>query len=194
MLDEWIRKNSEEGKNMLQETWNNKRKYLFLIGLICIGIIAVVWPYQPVSSPKTVQESYLPSDGVDMAKAQLAGELQSILSQIEGAGKVQVSITLSSDGKKQYATNTSDEKRDTKETDRNGGERNITEENTSSDLAVSSGQALLIESRAPEVVGVLVVAEGARDILVKEKLSDATATLLNISPHQVRVLSRKEGE
>lgn len=193
MLDEWIRNHNENGKKVFTENWNNKRRNIFLVGMICIGIIALLWPSQPISAPQAVPERNLPSDSVDLAKAQLADELESILSQIDGAGKVQVSITLSSDGKKQYASKTVDEKRDTKETDRNGGERNIKEENLSTDLAVSGGQAILIESQAPEVLGVLVVAEGARDVIIKEKLNDATATLLNISPHQVRVLPRKEG-
>jgi len=195
MLDEWIRNHSEggNGKKIWADYWNKKRRYVFLIGVICVGIIALLWPSQPISAPQAVPEKLAYDNSVDLARAQLASELESILSQIDGAGKVQVSITLSSDGKKQYASKTVDEKRDTKEIDRNGGERNIKEENLSTDLAVSGGQAVLIESQAPQVLGVLVVAEGARDVFIREKLSDATATLLNISPHQVRVLPRKEG-
>lgn len=102
-----------------------------------------------------------------------------------------VSISLRSDGLKNYASNTQNEVRETSEQDRNGGDRKIREENMSSDVAVSGGSALLVEEKAPEILGVLVVAEGAGNASVKEELSDATATLLDISPHQVRVLPRK---
>ena len=45
----------------------------------------------------------------------------------------------------------------------------------------------------PEILGVLVVADGAQDPQVKENLAQATATLLDISPHRVRVMPREGG-
>jgi len=188
--EEWIKKISgDEGKTGWAD-WGKKSKYLLVI-LICMGILALIWP----QGKSEVQKATLPegqtSSGVSQAKANLANELQTILSQVEGAGKVQVSISLSSDGLKSYARNTKDEKRETQELDRSGSDRNIKENNQSSDIAVSGGSALLVEDRAPEIVGVLVVAEGARNGAVKERLTAATTTLLNISPQQVRVEARK---
>ncbi len=78
------------------------------------------------------------------------------------------------------------------EHDNNGGDRQVREENVSSEIAVSGGSALLVEEKAPQITGVLVVADGADDPVVKEELGEATAALLNLSPHQIRVLPRKE--
>lgn len=191
MLEEWIRKISGKGENKGLVDWGQKGKYL-VAAAVCLGLLAIMWPTgknipQETTSGTKVENT----EGVAQAKDRLAGELENILSQVEGAGKVQVSITLSSDGLKSYARNTKTDRKETKELDNSGGDRTITEENQTSDIAVSGGSALLIEDSAPEVVGVLVVAEGAQDGLVKEKLTDATTTLLNISSYQVRVVARK---
>lgn len=190
MLDEWIRKAGDKEYSALSYL-SQKGRYILVI-VICLGVLALIWPGDKTEK---IDIADMPVKSRDLKdkRVKLEGELVSILAQIKGAGKVEVSLTLSSDGIRKYASNTRDEKRETTELDRNGGERKILEENTTRDLAVSNGNALLIEECPPEVAGVLVVADGARDAVIKEKLTDATVTLLNISPHQVRVMAREEG-
>jgi len=191
VLDEWKRKISDS-EHSFWGSWGKKGNYLVVGLVVCLGLLTILWPQSSnSSSPETAVSASQTTEGVAQAKAKLAGELEDILSQVEGAGKVQVSITLSSDGLKSYARNTKDDKRETQESASSSGTRTIKEENQSSDIAISGGSALLVEDSAPEVVGVLVVAEGAQDSRVKEQLTDATTTLLNISAHQVRVVGRK---
>lgn len=188
MLDEWLRKvdGSDEKKGLAM--WNKWGRYV-LVGLVCIGLLALMWPSSKNAPVKNVavQKSEVPSDSV---RASLAGELQSILSQVDGAGKVEVSLMLNSNGVKTYASNTKNESKQTQEMDKNSGERSIREDNLASDIAVLGGAPILVEDKAPKVTGVLIVADGARDAAVKEELTDAAVTLLNISPHQVRVVPR----
>lgn len=190
MLEEWIRGSQNEDGEKTIVDWSKWSRYLLAI-VVCIGLLALIWPMGK-SQPAKVAVPGSSSSSVDQARKSMNEELESILSQVEGAGKVGVSITVSSNGSKNYASNSKNEIRETSEQDRNGGDRKIREENISSDIAVSGSSALLVEEKAPEILGVLVVAEGARDAAIKEQLTDATATLLNISPHQVRVVSRKE--
>lgn len=190
MLDEWKRKISDNSEQGLWGSWGKKGRYL-IVAVACLGLLTLIWPQGNSSSPETTVPASLPNEGVALAKANLAGELEDILSQIDGAGTVQVSITLSSDGLKSYARNTKNDVKETQESVSSSGTRTIKEENQSSDIAISGGAALLVEDGAPEVVGVLVVAGGAQDSKVKEQLTDATTTLLNISPYQVRVVARK---
>ncbi|MBC7074870.1 MAG: hypothetical protein H5T98_02110 [Syntrophomonadaceae bacterium] len=197
MLDEWIRKNREDREGEKVFFQGKKSKYLLVI-IICIGLLALIWPGTRSEQPeqRVLQEanSNKAVDSADSLKAQLVAELESILSQIEGAGTVKVSLILSSDGIKTYASNVRKESRETEENDSKGGEKRISEESVSQDLAVSAGDPLLIEEKFPEVLGVLVVADGAGIPAVRERLADATATLLNISIHKVRVMSREGGE
>lgn len=187
MLEEWKRKwNGDPAA----QTGGRYGMYVLVVA-VCLGLLALLWPsgekpVLPENSPVAAQ-----AGGVDQARNALAADLERILSQVEGAGAVQVSISLNSDGQKNYARNSKNEHRTTQEADSVGGDREVIEENQSSDIAISGGTALLVEDTAPQVTGVLVVAEGAGNFLVKERLTDATAVLLNVAPHQVRVETRK---
>lgn len=188
MLEEWIRGSQKGDESKEGPDWNKWSRYLLAL-VVCIGLLALIWPTGK-SEPAKVSVSSSQSS-VEQAEQKLSQELETILSQIDGAGQVGVSITLSSNGQKNYASNNKNEIRETSEQD-NGTDRKIREENLSSDIAVSGSSALLVEEKAPVVVGVLVVAEGAKDAAIKEELTTATATLLNIPEHQISVVARKE--
>jgi stage III sporulation protein AG len=188
VLYEWIRgdKNDNEGPVRFL---NKKSRYIMVIA-ICLGLLALIWPVTrtgPDSGGKTATDNTASSKGSNKINQDLTGELEYILSRIDGAGKVKVSITLASGGVKTYAANTRNEKREIEES-QNGLKKTTSESNVTRDLAVSAGTPLLVEDKTPEVIGVLVVAEGAGSPLIQEKLIQATATLLNVSPHQVCVM------
>lgn len=188
VLEEWIR-GIHPGKGDAGNSKNRWNRYILII-LICLGMLALIWPMGKEKPAQVTEKS--PSGSVERSQQKISRELENILSQVKGAGQVRVSISLYSDGMKSYASNTKNDVRETVEHDSNSGERKIREENMNSEIAVSGGSALLVEEKAAQIIGVLVVAEGADDPAVKEELSDATAALLNLSPHQIRVLPRKE--
>jgi len=190
VLDEWIRK--EKGDETKMTLLNSKRGRLLLIIVICIGLLALLWPStsKPDSSPTQVARPLADYTAEDSLKHSLQSELAAILSQIEGAGMVEVSVTLESKGIKTYATNDRDERRQTEE----GGRKTTIEESSTRDLAVSSGNPLLLEEKLPSILGVLIVADGAGNPQVKENLTNAASTLLDISPHRVRVMPREGGK
>jgi stage III sporulation protein AG len=190
MLDEWIRKGSGEKKDVKEYLQGKKFRYLLII-IACLGLLALIWPISSTEeSPAPVARQDLEEEG--SMETKISRELESILSQIEGAGRVRVSISLSSDGLKSYATNMRNEKRESEEIDPQKNNKKSNEESVVRELAVSSGSPLLIENKSPEVLGVLVVADGARSAVVREKLNHATATLLNIAAHKVVVVPGKE--
>jgi stage III sporulation protein AG len=187
-LEEWVRGiypgKGEEGNS--QSKWG---RYILII-VICIGMLALIWPMGKDKSVQVTEKST--SGNVEKSQQQISQELEEILSQVKGAGQVRVSISVNSDGLKSYASNTKNDVRETDEQDTSGGDRKIREENISSEIAVNGGSALLVEEKAPQITGVLVVADGADDPVIKEELGEATAALLDLSPHQIRVLPRKE--
>ncbi|MDD2510244.1 MAG: hypothetical protein PHP26_02285 [Syntrophomonas sp.] len=192
MLDEWLRKSPDDpGKN---SCWSGKKSRYILVILICFGLLALIWPVSKVEKTplKPVAEKYERQEG--SIKSQMAAELEAILSEVNGAGKVEVSLSLSSDGHKTFASNRRDEKRESEESQARGIKKNSSEESRVEDLAISSGAPVLVEERFPEVLGVLVVADGGGRAEIKERLTDATATLLNISAHRVKVMPRKGGK
>lgn len=187
-MEEWIRGIKEEAGEKFSLR-SKKGRYLIVI-VVCLGLLALLWPVKTHSGAQPGVSNPTNTTG-NSIKAQMQTELETILSQVDGAGRVEVRMTLASDGLRNYAVNQQDESRLTEEKDYKGVERTINEQNTSKDLAVSGGESLLIEQKAPEIVGVLVVADGARNPLVKEELTNVTLTMLNLSAHQVRVAARQ---
>lgn len=191
MLYEWIRGENNDGES--RSLFPGKKSRYILVIAICLGLLALIWPVtrtDKASNNKTgVRSNEIGSD--KKLNRELASELEYILSRIDGAGKVEVSISLASGGIKTYAANTRNESRSTEE-GQNGVNKKTIETNVARDLAVSAGAPLLVENKTPEVIGVLVVAEGATSPIIQEKLVQATATLLNISPHQVCVMPGRD--
>ncbi len=193
MLEEWIREKSSAsiGTSFLR---SKKGQYLLII-LVCLGLLALIWPVtDTTSSSGTESAKKAVIDNYADSNSKISQEVESILAKIEGAGEVDVSVTLASSGLRTYAANIRNENRESDESDRQGGIKNSVEHNITQDIAVSSGSPLLIEEKNPEILGVLVVADGARSPELREKLTNATATLLNIPVYKVQVMPRKGGE
>lgn len=192
MLYEWIRGENNEGGD--RPPFPGKKRTYILVIAICLGLLALIWPVTRTDNKVSNKNATVRNSGISSDKKinrELVLELESILSRIDGAGKVKVSISLASEGIRTYAANTRNESRSIEES-QNGANKKTTETNVSRDLAVSAGAPLLVENKTPEVIGVLVVAEGATSPIIQEKLVQATATLLNISPHQVCVMPGRD--
>lgn len=111
------------------------------------------------------------------------------LQQMAGVGSVQVSVTLSSSLRSDYATNGSITKKTTKESDKNGGIRESTEVTENNQLVMPSGavQPVIVMEERPTVAGVLIIAEGASDPKVRENIHNAVRTLLDIPSDKINV-------
>ncbi|MGB9661659.1 MAG: hypothetical protein ACPL5F_06510 [Moorellaceae bacterium] len=124
----------------------------------------------------------------------LESELEAILEQVEGAGAVKVSVSLAATPVKEYATNTKATKRNTEEKDKTGGSRVTTETNEDGQLVLARSNTLqgeepvVVRESKPQIQGVVVVAEGGSDPVVRARLTEAVQTLWALAPHQVQVL------
>ncbi|GAB6156891.1 hypothetical protein JCM39194_00910 [Desulfotomaculum varum] len=128
----------------------------------------------------------------------LSQRLCQMLEQVEGAGKVKVTVRLQNSTRTEYAINTSTGKKTTQEKDQSGGTRVLTEDTDTGQLVLvtRNGEQTPVLSRevAPTVAGVLVVADGAADPAVKARLFRATQVALGVEPQKVVVMARKAGE
>ncbi|AQS58497.1 hypothetical protein [Desulforamulus ferrireducens] len=128
----------------------------------------------------------------------LANKLCSMLEEVEGAGKVKVTVRLDTSTQTEYAVNKSMGKKTTQEKDQSGGTRVLTEDTDTDQLVLvtRNGEETPVMSReiAPSIAGVLVVAEGAHDPRVKAQLFRATQVALGVESHKVIVMARKAGD
>ncbi len=126
---------------------------------------------------------------------ELESQLQGILEQVSGAGRVAVRVSLKNSPLKELATNTKTTRRSIEEKDQSGGTRVTTDSNEDAQLVMArnaqlnGGEApVVVRESQPEILGVVVVAAGANDPQVRARFIQAVQTLWGLAPHQVQVL------
>lgn len=126
----------------------------------------------------------------------LEGKLANLLSQVKGAGAVAVSITLENGSAQEYAKNLTKENRVIQERDTGGGLRTTTEtkENEQVLLSRENGvdRPVTVREVKPAVKGVLVIAEGAGDSVVKANLTRAVEAGLGVPAYRITVLPQRK--
>lgn len=188
----------------LKESQAGTLQNLILLGLVGVALLAFsgwLTPAMPKPGPAVVVQS--PSAPPAPATPDLANyeeviarELEAILSQVRGAGRVDVAVSLETGPMKVVAVNADRSTRQTEERDNNGGTRVTTETNERdqtvllrSGTSASESPVILQEGR-PEIAGVLVVAEGAGNSRVRYDLTKAVATALGIGHNRITVMQK----
>jgi stage III sporulation protein AG len=122
--------------------------------------------------------------------------MRDILQNIVGVGEVEVMVTIDSTEEMYVEKNTKDTQQVTGEKDTNGATRNITEVTRSGEVVlyqVSGGQQpLVLKYIKPKIRGVVVVARGAENVTVKRMITEAVERGLDVPPHRISVLPRKQ--
>ncbi len=135
------------------------------------------------------------SKSLNVGKNELSKELEEILSLISGAGKVSVMISYKNDTEKIPMIDTKVTTTIVSEKDSGGGERKTEETNTEESVVFeengSSKNPVIKHEINPQVVGVVVVAEGASNNVVKENLIKAVEAAIDVPSHRIQVFARK---
>ena len=153
---------------------NKKSVLIVLLGIIGIFLIFIseIVPEREKEIVKT------PSDLPSGFELELEKRLEEAVSQISGAGKTDITITLDSSKEYFYAKNSS-ENIDDSETEKE------------SELVILEGaegeEPIVLKTDEAKIRGVLVVCEGGNDPLVCEKILEAICALLDIPSNKVSV-------
>ena len=122
--------------------------------------------------------------------------LEETLSCIEGAGKVRVLITLRESESRVVEKDKVEESSDTVERDSTGGTRSVMEQKEDGKTVFApdaAGQNVpyVVKTTAPVVEGVVVVAQGADNSLVKQEIIASVQVLFNLDVNKIRVVKMK---
>ena len=176
-----------------------KKKIQYLAILLVIIVILTIYfassgGLANKQEDKTTQAAAQEAVGANETTS-IEQQLKYTLSQIEGAGQVEVMITYESSSEIVPAISVDKQTSTTTDSDE-GGKKTTNTENTQSEVVTVGGSsgnsALVLKEKSPEIRGVIVVAEGADNITVKLNLLSAVQTLLNINPDQVDVYKMNE--
>ena len=123
-----------------------------------------------------MNQSSKSQNSVDSYVTNLEERLSKTLSKVKGAGKVSVIITVESGMETVLASKII-----------------TTETPTGTEVEetplIVNGKTVVVKELYPKIVGVLIVAEGANNISVMNKIQQATISLLDIQLNQIEILS-----
>ena len=167
----------------LKKLWEFIKKNKYVLVVILLGVMLI-------SLPKNEKKSTADVSDYGAAGFSLAEEERRIanaLSEIDGAGKVTVVLTVRSSGEKVIAKDT-----ESYVLQEDGESR---QEESSSVVTVSEGSQkespVTIETIYPEYQGALIVAEGAENAEIKLHLTQAVADLTGLSSEKITVVKMK---
>ncbi len=158
------------------------------IALLILALyISTLLPQNPAAQTNTSTAQ----DGETMRSEQeLENRLQTVLSSIRGAGRVEVMITYETGP--ELVTAMSKDTNSNKSQSVDEGKQSSTEQQTESQKpATVSGsggtEPIVLTEKQPAVRGVIVVAEGAANIAVRMDLQLAVQTVLNVPLSSIEV-------
>ncbi|NMA03018.1 MAG: hypothetical protein GX923_10725 [Clostridia bacterium] len=194
----------DKSKQNIKITQKQKKYIMGLLMVIAIGILVMSFSdfgfnnqdkdiYTFDSSSSEVEQNI--SSSLTEIEKHMEARLTSILSQIEGVGQVAINIFLESSMEYEYAVNTNNDQTVVSEQAQDGSTRTTNDTREEAQVVMKSlsqgkNEPVVIKEIRPEVAGVMVVAEGANDILIREKISQGVQTVLNIPAHRVTVLPK----
>lgn len=146
--------------------------------LICISGFTSSFSKNNNISANTELESYIKN---------MENRLCKTVSQIDGAGKTQVFITVENTFETVYASNANIDE---------SGDLNKTSKTTQKQLAYSSSGTggetpVIVKQKCPEICGVLVVCEGGSVPEIRQEIIKSVSTAVGISTNKIYVTGGK---
>lgn len=181
-------------KNCLKGIMKKDKLILILLAGILLVIINI--PVKKASSGLQNNEEVLTpsysSCNVEDYVSVLEEKLEKILSRTAGVGENRVCIVAYNSGKSIVHTKVNTSDSITEETDGNGGSRRSGEKTREEDVVFTqeNGRStpFIEEELAPEIQGVIIIAQGAGDMSVVSDITQAASALLGISVNKIKVL------
>ena len=113
---------------------------------------------------------------------------------MSGAGDVTVMITLKSSAEKVVEKDLSVANEAVSESDSQGGKRTTQNaehgETTVYSDGGQTGEPYVSKELSPQIEGVVVIAEGGADSVVKQNITEAVQALFGIDTHKIRVMKK----
>ena len=178
----------KERIDQLKSKMGKKKLQYALIGIVIAAILGLYfWSMEPSS----VQKSGEDASDTNVSVEELEERLSRVLSQVEGAGKVEVVINYESTPELVPAMSSDTQSKMTQEED--GVEES---KNERTEIATiqngSNSAAVILKEKQPNVMGVIVVSEGASDIAVRMSLLSAITTVMDVDASRVEILKMQQ--
>ncbi len=158
-----------------EKVWKLLEKYKYVLIVLAAGLVLLLWPTGEKERPQAAAGR---GEWGEFDLAALEEKLSQTLSQVEGAGKVTVALTVKSGMEQVPVTD-----RSTSVTERG----NSLEEKTVV-IGTGSGQEVAVRvQRCPEFLGAVVVCQGGGRADVRLLLTQAVSALTGLGADRITV-------
>lgn len=184
-----MKKDKEGIKEIIKKIGMDKLFLILVAGIVLI-VLSIPTSKEDTSQKETTSSLQIQSENNYVEVLEL--KLEKALSRMEGVGEVDVIITIKDSGEKIVDKNKSSNLSTVEEEDSNGGKRFSSEENIQEDsVLLDGGELFVVKEIAPEIEGVVVIAEGGDSPSVVSQINDALYALFDVPTHKIKVLKRK---
>ena len=153
------------------------KKYRFVTLILIIGMILMMLPFpSPAKNSTEIPTVY-------EAESSLEEQLVSILEKIQGAGKVDVLLSVASGEEVVYQTNY-EESSDADSSKKKSEVITITD-------SERNQNGLIRQRIAPDYLGAIIICQGADDPVVRLSIVDAVSKLTGLGANKISVLKMK---
>ncbi|MDN4601681.1 stage III sporulation protein AG [Paenibacillus sp. F6_3S_P_1C] len=211
-MRQWLKKMESwfgggEGGQRRSQTF----RWLIILGLIGVGIMLFNSfvnvkkidsenigrePPDPATSMASIQTDLTDQNPFQAIEIAFEDKIKGVLENIVGVGTVDVMVTVDSTEELVVQRNVKDSQQLTEETDANGGKRHMTQYTRDGEIItyeISGDQTPIVTKKLkPQIRGVLVVARGAENKVVKDLITDAVEKGLNVAAYRISVVPRKQ--
>lgn len=209
-IQKLLKKDEREGKS-----GSKSGKYQYMILVLCIGAAFMIIGNMvfksddsssviPAATNAQTETEDVPAFGLKKNtgnkeiveyEEKYEDQLRKALQEVLGVDDVTVMVNIDSTDKKVLEKNTVTKSQTTEEEDQEGGKRKVTDVSTDEQLVIiRNGEKevpVVVETKKPEIRGVLVVAKGADNIQVKKWIVEAVTKVLGVPSHRVAVMPKK---
>ena len=196
--------NNKEESNKTNELSSKKKienlAVFLIILIITLLVINYIWnddskknDGQTNDQHKVLAKSYSENSNriIEDSTFDIKTELEDILSNIEGVGKVKVMITYASTSTTMPIYNEESTEENTEETDSEGGTRKVTQTDVKKEVIYEEndeGKTLITQkTTSPEIEGAIITAEGAESSEVKSNIIQAVGAVTGLPTHRIQV-------
>ncbi len=173
----------------MAKTDRKKMFYLIVLAIVAMLLFLLSGSGGGKQAPSQETERQGETKTASDMMTETESQLEAVLSKIHGVGRVEVAIEWEGDTEKDYAYN---EETSQRTNDGEGGSEEIT---TRREMVLLNGDAspIVTGEALPQVVGVIVVAEGAYRAEVRESLAKVVSTYLGIGANRIEITAMEAG-
>lgn len=200
-------------KLLIKENKPDKKtgKYHYLILVLCIGAACMLVGNMlfktdstasviPTLKNQQANSSDVPAFGMKNNSSnktiadyeqEYENQLKKAIEDMLGVNNVTVVVNIDSTDKQVLEKNKNTKSQTTEETDQSGGHRKVQDSSSDEQVVITrSGDKevpIVLETKKPEIRGVLIVAKGAENIQVKQMIVEAVTRALDVPSYKVAV-------